>query len=232
VKEILMARTSIHAAHLGLALVASLALSSAAMSQSSPPGPAQPAAPAQPRPTAPTTRPATPPRTLNANRPVQTPAVRPAAPAPAPQAPPPMPPQPDDEDDQPMVGGYNNPGGLVDSTALQTQAMQGVHYHYHYYGAGAVVNPGYAQTSYVNPATAPIPNNPYLTPIYGPGNPAPMNTLAGAGNDNFNGPGAGAIGAAVASGGVAGQAWGYGGGIGHFNPFAYGGEGYVEGFND
>lgn len=229
-----MARTFTHSIALGLSSLVALGALAPALAQSTQPAqPGQPAAPAQ-RPAAP----AQPNRALNANRPVQTPAARPAVPQQAPRANPNVPPQQaaqqplDSEPAQPQSGGYNNSGGLLDSTALQTEATQGVHYHYHYYGAGAVVNPGYAQTSYVNPATAPIPNNPYLTPIYGPGNPAPMNTLAGAGNDNFNGPGAGAIGAAVASGGVAGQAWGYGGGIGHFNPFAYGGEGYVEGFND
>jgi hypothetical protein len=57
-----------------------------------------------------------------------------------------------------------------------------------------------------------------------------MNTLEGANSDNYQGRVGG--GGGVASGGVAGQAWGYGGGIGHWNPYAYGGQGYIEGFND
>lgn len=222
---------------LGLALFAS----TLSLAQSSPPGPAQPGQPVAPqqqqqpqqRPAAP----AQPPRTLNANRPVQAPAARPA---PAQTAPPPQnmrAPAPDQAmaapADAPQSGGYNNSGGLLDSTALQTEAMQGVHYHYHYYGAGSVVgNPGYGQAGFVNPATAPLPNNPYLVPIYGPGNPAPMNTLAGAGNDNTNGYVGPGVAGAVAASQVGGQAWSYGGGIGHWNPYAYGGNGYVEGFND
>ena len=135
----------------------------------------------------------------------------------------------------PPNAGFNNPGGIVDTSVSTQQAMDGVHYHYHYYGAGAFVSsgpaPGYGTTNYQNPATAPMPSNPYLTPTYGPGNPAPMNTLEGANNDNYNGRVGGGDGGAVA-GGVAGQAWGYGGGIGHWNPYAYGGNGYIEGFND
>jgi hypothetical protein len=135
----------------------------------------------------------------------------------------------------PPNAGYNNPGGIVDNASLTAQAIDGVHYHYHYYGPGAFVSgggtPGYATTTYQNPATASTPSNPYLTPNYGPGNPAPMNTLEGANSDNYQGRVGGGGGGAVA-GGVAGQAWGYGGGIGHWNPFAYGGQGYIEGFND
>jgi hypothetical protein len=143
--------------------------------------------------------------------------------------------QPQAPSQLPPNAGFNNPGGIVDSAALTQQAIDGTHYHYHYYGPGAFVSsgplPGYATTSYQNPATASAPTNPYLTPVYGPGNPAPMNTLEGANNDNYNSRVGGGAGGAVA-GGVAGQAWGYGGGIGHWNPFAYGGQGYIEGFND
>jgi len=135
----------------------------------------------------------------------------------------------------PPNAGFNNSGGVVDPSTLTQQALDGTHYHYHYYGPGSFVSsgplPGYAATSYQNPATASAPTNPYLTPVYGPGNPAPMNTLEGANNDNYNSRVGGGAGGAVA-GGVAGQAWGYGGGIGHWNPFAYGGQGYIEGFND
>jgi hypothetical protein len=135
----------------------------------------------------------------------------------------------------PPNAGFNNAGGIVDSSTLTQQAIDGVHYHYHYYGPGSFVSsgptPGYASASYQNPATASAPTNPYLTPVYGPGNPAPMNTLEGANNDNYQGRVGGGAGGSVAAG-VAGQAWGYGGGIGHWNPFAYGGQGYIEGFND
>jgi len=135
----------------------------------------------------------------------------------------------------PPNAGFNNSGGIVDSSTLTQQALDGTHYHYHYYGPGSFVSsgptPGYAKVAYENPATASGPTNPYLTPMYGPGNPAPMNTLEGANNDNYNTRVGGGGGGAVA-GGVAGQAWGYGGGIGHWNPFAYGGQGYIEGFND
>jgi hypothetical protein len=136
----------------------------------------------------------------------------------------------------PPNAGFNNPGGIVDNSTLTQQAIDGVHYHYHYYGPGAFVSgggtPGYATTTYENPATAATPSNPFLTPNYGPGNPAPMNTLEGANSDNYNSRVGGGAGGAAAAGGVAGQAWGYGGGIGHWNPFAYGGQGYIEGFND
>ena len=135
----------------------------------------------------------------------------------------------------PPNAGYNNSGGVVDPSTLTQQALDGTHYHYHYYGPGSFVSggslPGYATTTYQNPATASAPSNPFLTPTYGPGNPAPMNTLEGANNDNYNSRVGGGGGGAVAAG-VAGQAWGYGGGIGHWNPFAYGGQGYIEGFND
>ena len=135
----------------------------------------------------------------------------------------------------PPNAGFNNSGGIVDPSTLTQQALDGTHYHYHYYGPGSFVSagptPGYAKVSYENPATASGPSNPFLTPTYGPGNPAPMNTLEGANSDNYNTRVGGGDGGAAA-GGVAGQAWGYGGGIGHWNPFAYGGQGYIEGFND
>ena len=135
---------------------------------------------------------------------------------------------------QPQQGdagyGFNNPGGIVSTASAEAQAVGGVHYHYHYHSYGYGPAPGYTAATYENPATSSTPNNPFLTPTYGPGNPAPMNTLAGAGSDNTN-AGRGAIGAAAAAE-VGGQAWSYGGGIGHWNPYAYGGNGYVEGFND
>lgn len=223
-----MNRLAPHAPALGSAALVIAVLIHGALAQSTPPGPAQPAtAAAASGQAAPTQAPA---RAApeQAARAQSTPAPNPRAPMPRPATPP----APVSNADVPQVGGYNNSGGLIDSTALQTEATQGVHYHYHYYGAGAVVsNPGYGQAGYVNPATAPVPQNPYLTPIYGPGNPAPMNTLLGANNDNYN-TRVGGAGGAIAAGQVGGQAWSYGGGIGHWNPYAYGGNGYVEGFND
>jgi hypothetical protein len=138
----------------------------------------------------------------------------------------------------PPNAGYNNSGGVVDSAALQQEALTGVHYHYHYYGPGAVTQPGftpgYGQAGYLNPATAPMPTNPDATGPIGPGNPAPMNTLAGEYQNSNNGlvPEGRFGGFGDGGGGVGGQAWSYGGGIGHWNPFAFGGSGYVEGFND
>ena len=136
----------------------------------------------------------------------------------------------------PPNAGFNNSGGVVDSSALQQEALTGVHYHYHYYGPGAVTQPGftpgYGQAGFLNPATAPMPTNPDATGPIGPGNPAPMNTLAGEyQNTNNTLVPEGRFGG-VGGGGVGGQAWSYGGGIGHWNPFAFGGNGYVEGFND
>lgn len=127
--------------------------------------------------------------------------------------------------------GFNNPGGIVSAATAEQQAVGGVHYHYHYHSYGYGPGPGYTATTYENPATSSTPGNPFLTPVYGPGNPAPMNTLAGGGSDNTNAGRGGGIGAAAAAE-VGGQAWSYGGGIGHWNPYAYGGAGYVEGFND
>jgi hypothetical protein len=61
-----------------------------------------------------------------------------------------------------------------------------------------------------------------------------MNTLAGEYQNSNNGlvPEGRFGGFGDGGGGVGGQAWSYGGGIGHWNPFAFGGSGYVEGFND
>lgn len=136
----------------------------------------------------------------------------------------------------PPNAGFNNSGGLVNSAALQQEALTGVHYHYHYYGPGAVTQPGftpgYGQAGYLNPATAPMPTNPDATGPIGPGNPAPMNTLAGEYQNSNNGLVPEGRFGGVGGGAVGGQAWSYGGGIGHWNPFAYGGNGYVEGFND
>ena len=140
----------------------------------------------------------------------------------------------------PHNAGFDNPGGLVDSTALQQEAEQGVHYHYHYYAPGSTAignaKVGYAQAGYVDAVTASMPVNPFLQAPYGPGNPAPMNTLAGEYQNSENAisfrgpaPNPGLIGAGAGDGG---QAWSYGGGIGAFNPYANGGSGYVEGFND
>lgn len=135
----------------------------------------------------------------------------------------------------PPNAGFNNSGGLVNSAALQQEALTGVHYHYHYYGPGAVTQPGftpgYGQAGYLNPATAPMPNNPDATGPIGPGNPAPMNTIAGEYQNSNNGVVPEGRFGGIGSG-VGGQAWSYGGGIGHWNPFAFGGNGYVEGFND
>ena len=131
----------------------------------------------------------------------------------------------------PPNAGFNNPGGIVSAATAEQQAVGGVHYHYHYHSYGYGPGPGYTATTYENPATSSTPGNPFLTPVYGPGNPAPMNTLAGGGSDNTNAGRGGGIGAAAAAE-VGGQAWSYGGGIGHWNPYAYGGAGYVEGFND
>ena len=143
----------------------------------------------------------------------------------------------------PPNAGYNNSGGVVDGAALSQQASSGVHYHYHYYGPGAFTTagtPGYAQARLVNPAAAGGGGgNRFLTAPIGPGNPAPMNTLAGeyqnsenpavfrgpAPNPELVGGGAGAFGAA-------GQAWSYGSEVGDWNPYAMGGNGYIDGFND
>jgi hypothetical protein len=137
--------------------------------------------------------------------------------------------------------GYNNPGGMVDGADMQAQASQGVHYHYHYYGAGAFTAsgmPGYATPRYVNPATAPGGGNPWMTGPIGPGNPAPMNTLAGEYQNSVNpavwrgpAPNPELVGGGM-GGGVGGQAWSYGGEVGDWNPFALGGNGYISGFND
>jgi len=136
----------------------------------------------------------------------------------------------------PPNAGFNNSGGVVNSAALQQEALTGVHYHYHYYGPGAVTQPGftpgYGQAGYLNPATAPMPTNPDATGPIGPGNPAPMNTLAGEYQNSNNGLVPEGRFGGIGGGAVGGQAWSYGGGIGHWNPFAYGGNGYVEGFND
>ncbi|MCE9619271.1 MAG: hypothetical protein K8R92_05135 [Planctomycetes bacterium] len=54
----------------------------------------------------------------------------------------------------PRGAGYNNPGGMVNPDALQSEAMNHVHYHYHYENGGGFVGnvqPGYAQAQYVNP---------------------------------------------------------------------------------
>jgi len=142
---------------------------------------------------------------------------------------------------QPANVGFNNSGGIVDSAQLQQQALSGVHYHYHYYGPGSFTSgqslPGYGSAGYQNPATAAVPVNPYMTAPIGPGNPAPMNTLAGEyGYSNnpavFRGPAPNPEMMGGAAGSGAGQAWSYGGGIGYWNPYALGGNGYVEGFND
>ena len=52
--------------------------------------------------------------------------------------------------------GYNNPGGMVNSAAMQSDAANQVHYHYHYDSAGQPIGnapTGYAQATYVNPDT-------------------------------------------------------------------------------
>ena len=52
--------------------------------------------------------------------------------------------------------GYNNPGGIVNSEAPQSDAANEVHYHYHYDSSGqpsGTTPTGYAQTTYVNPNT-------------------------------------------------------------------------------
>ena len=52
--------------------------------------------------------------------------------------------------------GYNNPGGIVNSDAMQSDATNQVHYHYHYDSAGQPIGnapAGYAQATYENPAT-------------------------------------------------------------------------------
>jgi hypothetical protein len=143
---------------------------------------------------------------------------------------------------QPANVGFNNPGGIVDSSQLEQQALSGVHYHYHYYGPGTFTSnqalPGYSSAGYQNPATAAVPVNPYMTAPIGPGNPAPMNTLAGEYGFSNNpveyrgGPAPNPELVGGAAGSAAGQAWSYGGGIGYWNPYAMGGNGFIEGFND
>ncbi|MSR33546.1 MAG: hypothetical protein EXS12_01870 [Phycisphaerales bacterium] len=50
--------------------------------------------------------------------------------------------------------GYNTPSGIVNSDAMQSAAVNQVHYHYHYDSAGQPIQnapAGYAQTTYENP---------------------------------------------------------------------------------
>lgn len=142
----------------------------------------------------------------------------------------------------PPGAGYNNPGGAVDSAALAQQAGGGVHYHYHYYGPGTFTtagNPGYAPARFASPASGGGGGgwNRFMTAPIGPGNPAPMNTLAGEYQNSVNpavwrGP---APNPELVGGGMSGdggQAWSYGGDVGDWNPFAFGGNGYITGFND
>ena len=54
----------------------------------------------------------------------------------------------------PAGTGYNTSGGIVNSTALQSDAATEVHYHYHYGSAGQPIGTapaGYAQATYENP---------------------------------------------------------------------------------
>jgi hypothetical protein len=124
--------------------------------------------------------------------------------------------------------GYNNPGGMVNSDALQSNNLNQVHYHYHYDNAGGFVGntaPGYASTTYIDPSTLPQTSTSTIQPAYGPGNPAPMNVNAG--NMYVNNPNT-----RVGGGGVP-TTW---------NPFLNngsgmltyggGGGGGVQGFND
>ena len=124
--------------------------------------------------------------------------------------------------------GYNNPGGMVNTDALQSNNLNQVHYHYHYDNAGGFVGntaPGYAPTTYIDPSTLPQTSTSIIQPAYGPGNPAPMNVNAG--NMYVNNPNM-----RVGGGGVP-TTW---------NPFLNngsgmltyggGGGGGVQGFND
>ena len=54
----------------------------------------------------------------------------------------------------PAGTGYNTSGGIVNSTALQSDAATEVHYHYHYGSAGQPIGTapaGYAKATYENP---------------------------------------------------------------------------------
>ncbi len=139
--------------------------------------------------------------------------------------------------------GYNNPGGMVDAQALQAAAAGGVHYHYHFYGSqgqGGGPAPGYAGTTYVNPASvAPTGDAAQYMPGYGPGNPGPLGSEAGlddnpvVGSHTYTG-----FSAYGAAGNYFGGPGGYFGGGGGVAPgamaanAAYASAGYVAGFND
>ncbi|MSR33547.1 MAG: hypothetical protein EXS12_01875 [Phycisphaerales bacterium] len=84
--------------------------------------------------------------------------------------------------------GYNNPGGIVNSGALQNNTLNHVHYHYYYDSGGnpiGTANVGYAQTTYIDPSTVPSTSHSTMDRAYGPGNPAPM---VNAGNMYVNNP--------------------------------------------
>lgn len=139
--------------------------------------------------------------------------------------------------------GYNNPGGMVDAAALQAAAAGGIHYHVHYHGSpgpGGFVHPGYAPTSFVNPASVPAGGtaSQYM-PGYGPGNPGPLGSESGLDTNpavgaraytGFSGYGA--------YGNYFGGPGGYFGGGGGVFPSAlaanaaYANAGFVGGFND
>jgi len=140
--------------------------------------------------------------------------------------------------------GYNNPGGMVDSAALQAAAAGGIHYHVHYHGTpgqGAQAPmPGYAPTTFVNPASMPAGGNAgQYMPGYGPGNPGPLGSEAGldtnpaVGSHTYTG-----FSAYGAAGNYFGGPGGYFGGGGGVAPSAmamnaaYSSAGYVGGFND
>ncbi|MFO0893706.1 MAG: hypothetical protein U0574_01965 [Phycisphaerales bacterium] len=118
--------------------------------------------------------------------------------------------------------GYASQAGMVDATTLQQAATGGVHYHFHYYGGT-----GYAGTTLMNPANAPNARDP--ASMYslgtGPGNPEPL----GSGDPN---DGNAFVGSHTYTG-VGEQYWsGTQGGVGAWNPYVYGGEGYIAGFDD
>lgn len=142
----------------------------------------------------------------------------------------------------PAGTGYNNPGGMVDSQALQDAAAHGgIHYHVHYHGQpGQAAMPGYAPTQYVSPDSVPAGGMAqYYMPGYGPGNPGPLGSESGLDTNPAKASGAytGFTGYG-AYGNYLGGPGGYFGGGGGVYPSAmaanaaYANAGYVSGFND
>ena len=124
--------------------------------------------------------------------------------------------------------GYDNPGGIVNTAALQDSNLNHVHYHYHYDSQGKPSGPttfGYAPTTFIDPSTLPHTSTSINQPTSGPRNTGSMNVDAG--NMFVNNPNSRVGGSGVAT------TW---------NPYlnngagmlTYGGSGGagIQGFND